>query len=364
MALQNVENLSEFERKADAWGFFLGVASELAERHDYENALAVARLIRETPQKLRFADALVLIYAKQVKAGDVRIASVTLSEALDADTNIEHGTALAARYRNWIQLAYATGGRQAADPVIERLYQMAELETEPAEKQGILSHLVSSEALVGDFANACRSAEELPQGSQRDKALLGIASAEAAQGDTAGARMLASKVSLGGWDNLALQQFGVVLALSGDYLGALSTIEKEGTEMRAESLGQLAFVLSGKSGHWAGVAAQMAEEAAKTTKGASFPLQLVAVARGTIGDFSGALQIVSQLTGPDRQWPLSNLTEQLVKAGRKGEALAAAYSQEDPLARASALLGAARAMLAQIENAVKPTAAESRVQFQ
>jgi hypothetical protein len=90
-----------------------------------------------------------------------------------------------------------------------------------------------------------------------------------------------------------------------------------------------------------------------TGDSSSFALQLVAVTRGILGDFGGSLQIINQLTSRARQWPLWNLTEQLVEAGRKNEALALAYSQEAPFPRAYALLGTAAEMLEQIEAARK-----------
>jgi tetratricopeptide (TPR) repeat protein len=358
MAIQNIEDLSENKLNSLA---YLAVAVQLAEKRDYENAVAVARLIRGEPDQSRFAaDALMQIYAKQFKAGDARGASRTLDEALDIVENVEQhpnppGSDIASRYENLIQLAVA-GGAKAASPILERLYGMAAaLEVEPTQKQQFLSHLAPSQALLGDFVSALRSANQLPPGEQRDKALLSIADAQARQGDLAGARLLASEVSPKGWNNPALQEFGLSLAASGDYLGALSTIEKvQESEARAESLGQLALAEAGKSRYWAMFAAQLSLEAAETTAdSSSFALQLVAVTRGILGDFGGSLQIINQLTSRARQWPLWNLTEQLVEAGRKNEALALAYSQEAAFPRAYALLGTAAEMLEQIEAARK-----------
>jgi hypothetical protein len=205
--------------------------------HRLRQALTTAKdsllqIVRQTVYGSSLAaDVLVRIYAQQFKAGDAGGASRTLNEALDIVENVEQhpntpGPYIASRYENLIQLAVA-GGAKAAAPILERLYgRAAVVEAEPAQKQQLLSHLAPSQALLGDFAGAVRSAKQLPPGEQRDKALLSIAAAQASQGDIAGARFLASEVSSTGWNNLALQGFGLALAASGDYLGALSTIEK------------------------------------------------------------------------------------------------------------------------------------------
>jgi hypothetical protein len=359
MAIQNIESLSQGRGNSVA---FLSVADRLAQRRDFEDAIIVARMILDTPDTSRFADTMMLVYAQQFKSGDTGGAVRTLNEALDAVEGIERrpdtpDSFIAARYAGLIELANA-GGRDAASPILERLYQMVELEKDPAKKTQIRGRVASSQAVAGDFAGARRVAYQLPPGEVRDQALLGIASAQARQGDPAGARLMASEVSPKGWTNLALQDLGLALAAGGDHLEALSTIEKvQGAETLATSLGQLALAEAEKQGYWAMVAAQLTLETYQSAKAASsFPLQLVAVTRGVLWDFAGAIQIVNQLTTRDRQWPLWNLTENLVDAGRKDEALALARAQEDPYPRAYALLGTAAQMLLQIDNAHKKAA--------
>jgi hypothetical protein len=101
-----------------------------------------------------------------------------------------------------------------------------------------------------------------------------------------------------------------------------------------------------KSKYWALTAAHRAMEDAQSAKTpGTFAVQAVAVVRGMLGDFTGAGQILAQLPGKDKQWPLWNLTEELVAAGKKGEALALARSQEDAYARAYGLLGTAAQIL-------------------
>ena len=84
-----------------------------------------------------------------------------------------------------------------------------------------------------------------------------------------------------------------------------------------------------------------------------FVFEAIAVTRGILGDFPGARQIVSELKDGHSVWPLWNLTEQLVEAGRKSDAVTLAHAQEFPRARAYALRGTATTMLEQIEAAGK-----------
>jgi hypothetical protein len=84
-----------------------------------------------------------------------------------------------------------------------------------------------------------------------------------------------------------------------------------------------------------------------------FVFELLAVARGTLGDFAGARRIASELKDGHQVWPLWNLTEQLVDAEKKTEALAVAHAQDFPRARAYALLGIATTMLEQIDTDAK-----------
>ena len=62
MALQNIDDLSEKKPNSLA---YLGVAIQLAEKRDYENAVTVARLIPAGPDRSTLAaDALVQVYAR------------------------------------------------------------------------------------------------------------------------------------------------------------------------------------------------------------------------------------------------------------------------------------------------------------
>jgi tetratricopeptide (TPR) repeat protein len=358
-AVKDIEDLSDNKTSSMAYFF---VAISLAQHRDYPNAIAVARKLLDGREKFRFADAMIQIYAKQFKAGDAG-APQTLNELLDAVETVEPksdtpGFNLAGRYESLIQLAVA-GGAGAPDPILERLYQMSVLEKDSARKQEILSHLAPAQASVGDFPGARRSADQLASTDARDKALLSIAVALADKGDPVGAQVLAGEISPKGWNGISRRQFGLALGAAGDYDGAVAIIEKEPTESRAESFGSLALGASAKSKSWSLIAAQYALDAAPAGEHKnSFPLQLVAVTRSNLGDFTGAMQIVDQLESKDRQWPLWNLTEQLVEAGRKNDALALARSQDDPYPKVYGLLGAAAEMLEQIDTANKKAVAK------
>jgi hypothetical protein len=64
-----------------------------------------------------------------------------------------------------------------------------------------------------------------------------------------------------------------------------------------------------------------------------------------------AKQGISEFKPEQSVWPLWNVTEQLVAAGRTSDAIALAHAQEFPRARAYALLGTATSLMSQIEAA-------------
>ncbi len=141
-------------------------------------------------------------------------------------------------------------------------------------------------------------------------------------------------------------------ARSGNLSTALAALDLiEGDENRAYALAQLAFAQAEQCDPTAAQTSELAYTAARNggSKTDHGVFQVIAVTRGILGDFPGALAIVNELRDQSRTWPLSNLTGMLVAAGRKQEAIALADAQTDPQARAYALLGAASQLIRQAE---------------
>jgi hypothetical protein len=154
----------------------------------------------------------------------------------------------------------------------------------------------------------------------------------------------------------AVEEFAYALSKGGDSVSALDMIKgMTDPKDRAYAFAQLALQQAEEKNGRAALTSILAMEDARQAGDAVSPFvfELTAVTRGILGDFPGARQILTELKEGHSVWPLWNLTEQLVEAGRKGEAVALAHAQEFPRARAYALLGTATTLLDQIEAAGK-----------
>jgi hypothetical protein len=237
---------------------------------------------------------------------------------------------------------------------------MALQETNASRKQQILGALATSQAMLGDFDKALRSAEALSGPGAQDAAFMRITSEMARQGDTNSARALAARISEKEWTDSVLQQYAYTLGSAGDSVNAVAAIDRiQQPGERAASLAQLSLIQAQKSDPATVQTLSLAQEAAQSLSSTDHPFipGYISVAKGYIGDFSGALQIVSTLDDNERMWPLWSLTELMVDAGKKGEALALAHAQKGPLPRAYALLGTASQVIEQVEAADKKAAA-------
>jgi tetratricopeptide (TPR) repeat protein len=355
VAMDLVRDLPDDDSKAID---YLGIAESLAARGDFEHALVAARAIPTIPKaSSRFADTLVDVCSQQFKAGEGTAATAILKEALEAvesEQNNAQGSGYTAAmwYPGAIQRLVDVGNTAAASMVLERLHRAAAEEKDPSRKAQLLRYLAASQARVGDFTAALLTARGLGEREQHDAAMLIIAGEQARQGDAAGARRLVADLSAKSWSNLAVEEFAEVLSKSGDSVGALDTVKRiPAPEDRAYVLAQLALQQAGRNEGGAALTAILAMENAHRAGDAvnPFVFELIAVTRGILGDFPGARQIVSNLSDEHSVWPLWNLTEQLVEAGKKSDAVALAYAQEFPRARAYALLGTATSMLERIE---------------
>ena len=217
-----------------------------------------------------------------------------------------------------------------------------------------------AQATVGNISGAIGTASQIAAG-KRDAAQEAIAVALAEQGDVSGALRAADEIRMR--RGICLQSIAEALVAAGDDDGAVAAVGRiQEMPDRANALAIVAMRLAEKQASAAMPAAEMALETARSGKSAdlSNALRFMAVVRGMMGDFAGAVDIIDGLDAPDRFWPLWNLTEYMVEAGKKEEALALARSQDAPLPRAYALMGTAAELLEQLKTAAKEQAAISR----
>jgi hypothetical protein len=126
----------------------------------------------------------------------------------------------------------------------------------------------------------------------------------------------------------------------------------EGKGEQAAALAQLALQQAERQEPAGALTLRLAEEALSEA-GSGAPDYVpgsIALTRAELGDFSGSLQIVAGLNGRNKVWPLWSITPWMVAAGQKSEALALARAQEEPEARAYALLGTASELMAEAAN--------------
>lgn len=341
---------------------YMGVAFELARTGDFDNALSVAEVIRQLPNGVtQYFDVLRVICAEQWKTGNVPAALHTFDEALDAAEHMEKtpdlaGFSIAGWCSTLVQDLAMMGYPQAASVVVQRLEDMTTAERDQGRKRQLLGLLAPAQAMVGDFAAALESLSLLPPGEQRDAAMLSVIQQQARLGDPARARELAQRVSPKSWTDSALQQFAYALGTAGDLTGALETLERVRELGEKEyGLAQLALQQAEKSDPSSTVTLMLAQEAHQAAGDGARPFvpELFAVTRAVQGDFAGSVEILNGLGDKGRTWPLWNLTELMVAAGKKNEALALAHAQKGHLPRAYALLGTASELIGQAEAASK-----------
>lgn len=351
MALELTRNSAQPGFRASAYSM---IASGLASKNNFEEALAVAWLIRKEPGQAHiFVDSLMWIYVRQWKAGDEPGAESTLNEALDA---VEQGKEdegrtdfmTASMYYTIMSRLNEAGNRDAASAMVERIYGIAASAENPDRKQELLGLLTWAQISAGRLQEAINSAEELPPGQWRDSAMEVISMERTRQGDAAGA--LEAVVEIGGdvLRNICYRTVADGFAGSGNYSQALATIDRiQGAGERAYGLAELALQQAEKNDPAATQTVELAQEAALNAGDATKPyvFEFVAVTRAMLGDLAGAEEMISRMDDPAKVWPLWNLTEMLVHAGRETEAISLAESETAPHPRAYALLGTATALL-------------------
>lgn len=374
MALEIIAATPDGQEKAIS---YWQVTQALLAHSKYDDALFVARLISNDPTETsRFLDTLMQIYTAQWKAGDRQGASATLNEALsavDREPAVYPGrfhplpafmvfSHRPVMYEKIVSMLALAGNRDGALPVVARLSEMAAEEQDPEKKKAIWGPLAEAQADVGDFAAALRTAKPLKSDFDSDLILGRIITEQARLGHLAAARAMVGHLpreSVSG----ALEDIASTRAELGDYVGAREAIDRmKAPGQRASGLADLAFAQVDRNPAAARVTVTLAWKATQKARGKApsyvyqNALEFVAATRARMGDFAGALEIIN---GPDLQrkdWPLANIVQIMVEAGKKDEALALSRSQDAPQVRADCLLEVARSLMDQIEAASKKTA--------
>jgi tetratricopeptide (TPR) repeat protein len=357
LALELIRNsgVGNDQPKATAYLF---VAQQLAEKHNFDGALQVARLIRNEPtfpgQMNVFVTALLRIQSKQAEAGDSSGVKNTLTEALEAaeqetanSSTPEFAVTRAGLYAGIAGELDREGDRETALSVVERIYALIAA-AEPASSQDLLLLLATAQASIGEFESALSSAGQLSPGPKRDGILLTVSMERIRRGDPLAALDEASSFSLEGWRNSSLRGIVGALSDSGDYVRALATIDliREPAE-RAYGLADLALEQAEKQNAFAAQTVELALEAALAAGAETKPyvFEVIAVTRAVLGDFVRAEEMISQMDDEARVWPLWNMTEMLVHAGNEEEAIALAENQSGAYPKVYALLGTATALI-------------------
>jgi len=365
LALNLVQNSGSSEdTKAVAHS---GVALQLAWRGDFDNALRVIRIMESAPPFLgktkRLIDTLTGIQTMQWQTGDHAGAQSTLGQALDAvDHEIAHpftpefADTLAPDLYGEIARALSEEGNQAAAlDLIHRVSATMPFAESPEGRQRLLYTVAVTEADMGRFAEAARIAEPMSPGQWRDGALMILAMKRGDAGEPEEAVEEAIQVSSAVWRNASLRGVAVALAASGNSIAAISTIDRiQGADERADAYSQLAYEQARKKDPAASLTLEIAMEAAWAAGSATEPYVFaqIAVTRGMLGDFSGALEVVGKMAEEERYWAVEALAAMLVEAGKKTEALALAESQPEVFcARASAFAGIASQLIEEKEDA-------------
>lgn len=241
------------------------------------------------------------------------------------------------------------GNQTAALDLINRVYAMVPLAKSPEGRQHLLYTVALTEADMGLFAEVRRIAEQMSSGQWRDAAFMILAMKRADAGEPEEAIDEAIEVSSACLRNTSLGGIAVALAASGNSIEAISTIDRiQGAGERADAYSQLAYEQARKKDPAASLTVEIAMEAALAAGSRTKPYVFaqIAVTRGMLGDFSGALEVVGKMAEEERYWPVEALAAMLVEAGNKTEAIALAESQPEAFcARASAFAGIARQLI-------------------
>jgi hypothetical protein len=359
MALQVIQNSSKGEDVAKA-NDYSSVSQWLAEHHDFEHALELARLIRRAKpyfgQMNTLVGTLLRIQAEQFKAGDQAGAQETTDQALAAvewekDHPVDPWFAEsmpAGLYASIASELAREGNRPAAAAVVDRIYDLLAAASTEQAKQDLLLYLGEAQVGIGALDAAMATADQLPPGNHRDGIVLQVGFKRAEAGDLLGALDEATMLAYEPWRNISLRDVAARLSTLGNDAQALATLDliPEPAE-RAEGLVELASQGVGKHDPSAPLALELAYQAAMNAGAGTKPylFEMIAVTRGELGDFGAAEDMIAKMNDASKAWPLWNLTERLIRGDHEAEAICLAESQSAPKPRAYALLGVATALI-------------------
>jgi len=355
-ALQIMEAAEDGVDKANG---YLQMAQPLAERKDFAAALAVAHKIDAVGEPAVLVNTLLRIAGQQWKADDQAGASHTADEALNI---IERGraggklpsAAIAGMYQQAARQLTESGQQARAAQIVSRIRELFQTAGDSGTAQNGGFWISSVQAAIGDLDGALETALTLPRGNDRELALHGISLAAAQLGALIDAQDIADRIFDQTLRQGALREIANARARSGYPSEALAIIDDiPGAENRAFAYAQLAIEQAQMHDPSAVQTVELAYSAALSggAKTEHFVFECITVTKALLGDFSGALSVLNVLKGDSRTWPLWNLTEMLVAAGRKQEAFALADGETEPQPKAYALLGLASQLIKEAEDA-------------
>jgi hypothetical protein len=357
--------IADFPRGGDKSTAYVQIALLFIERREFDDALKATRLItRDSTHAPIFVDTLMRIYAARWKSGDRAAAEELLNEAMrvvehEKKNPVNARFSIDGMYQSIAGRMMEAGNESAAPPVVERIAAMAKHEKDPTQKQFLVRDLAMAQANIGDTSDAVRTIAALPKGSDRDSVLLVIVENLMKHGDKEQALEIANTMSSETMRAIAQRGIASHVAESGNDSGALSVVEATPRqEDRAYGLASLALEQAEKGDPAASNTVELAWQACQSGSGKTRDdaLGVIAVTRGILGDFNGALAISQKLNKEERVWPIWNLTEFMVYAGKKQKALEFARSQKVAQAKLFGLLGVARAIVApQVDPESSPT---------
>lgn len=187
LALEVIQNSSKGEDPAKA-NDYISVAGWLAEHHDFEHALELARLIQQAKpyfgQTNYLVGTLLRIQAEQFKAGDRAGAQETIDEAVAAvewekDHPVEPWFAEsmpAGLYASIASQLAHEGNRPAAAAVVDLIYDLLAAASTEQAKQDLLLYLGEAQVGIGELDAATATAQQLPPGNHRDAIVEQVAS--------------------------------------------------------------------------------------------------------------------------------------------------------------------------------------------
>jgi hypothetical protein len=313
-AFSMIDDRMQGRAKASA---YLMVAGQLAAKGDFPGALTTARLIlADDQQRGVYVDTLMRIYWSQWKADDRAGARQTLSEAVamadkEAKTPSNSKSAISERYRDIASWLDQTGNSAEALPFVARIQKLIDQEEDVSQRSLLLPDLAFAEVYAGEYSAAVRTADALPSANDQDFVLDAIATKRAAQGDTEGGLEMQNRVSNSSLRRGYVEFAADRLAESNRYDRALALVDTiPETQDRAYVLASLALQQAQREDPNARFTVQLAWTTALEAKPEADHdvLEFIAVARGFLGDFSGALEIVDGMDAKSRVWPLWNLT--------------------------------------------------------